>query len=312
MKKLVSKQTYIKIKQYLFLTFGVFLMAVAFYFFVIPSGIVVGGTTGISMVIYRYTQVLPISMLALILNGILLIAAFLFIGKKEFVRSLYGSILFPIFLAIFEIAIPSPTFRDTDLLLVALYAGGLIGIGFAIVIHNGGTTGGTDIIIQIVQKYTRLTIGTAVYVVESTVILLGVITSPNGIESGLITLLYAVAITFLSGKVSDSFLLGIEQKKALNIVTTKPQELKKAVFASFSRGMTEIPSIGGYSETSRTILVMVIHNSEYHFVKRIIQDTDPSAFVYVTPASEIQGEWSSPDEVILEDVQSTRTKKAKK
>ncbi len=310
--KIKLKKPSIKIlKQYLFLTVGVFIMAVAFYFFVIPSSIVVGGTTGLAMILFRFTTILPISIIALILNVILLIAARLFIGKKEFVRSIYGSLLFPVFLAFFELFIPAPIYRDTDLLLISLYAGMLIGIGFAIVIHHGGTTGGTDILIQIVQKYTKLTLGTAIYVVESSIIIFGALSTEGGISSGVINLLYAVVIVFISGKVSDSFLLGVESKKALNIVTSKSKELKKTIFASFSRGMTEIESVGGYTETEKKLLIMVIHNSEYHYVKRIIQDTDPNAFVYVTPASEIQGEWSSSEEVFLKDDSSKGIKKAR-
>ena len=140
------------LEQYLFLTLGVFIMAVAFYFFVIPSGIVTGGVTGIAMVINRYISQIPISVYVLILSVLFLLAALLFLGKREFFRSIYGSLLFPAILGILEITIPNPVFSPNDLLLVALYAGGLIGIGFAIVVHYGGTTGGTDIPIKIVKK----------------------------------------------------------------------------------------------------------------------------------------------------------------
>jgi uncharacterized membrane-anchored protein YitT (DUF2179 family) len=153
-------------------------------------------------------------------------------------------------------------------------------------------------------------LSTAIYLVDGGIILLGAFTEPKGLSEGFVSILYAIVIVFLSGKVSDSFLLGVESKKALNIITEKPKELKAAIFASFSRGMTEIKSQGGFTEHQKTMLIMVIHNSEYHFVKRIIQDTDPRAFVYVTPASEIQGEWSSKDEVFILNGQSSTTKKS--
>jgi len=309
MKEVKKHQTMKKIKQYLFLTLGVFIMSFAFHFFVIPSGIVIGGTTGLAMVVNRYLTNLPISFIALFFNVLFLISALLFIGKKEFIRSIYGSLLFPAFLALFELTIPIPQLGGNDLLLISLYSGGLIGIGFAIVIHNGGTTGGTDIGVQIVQKYTKLSIASAIYVVEASIIVLGAFTAPEGISAGFIAALYAIVIVFISGKVSDSFLLGVESKKALNIVTSVPKELKAAIFASFSRGMTEIPSQGGYTEHPKTILIMVIHNSEYHYVKKIIHDVDPKAFVYVTPASEIQGEWSAKDEVYLYNAKGQRIKK---
>lgn len=297
-----------KLEQYFFLTIGVFIMAFAFYFFVIPSGIVTGGVTGLSTVINRYLEKVPISLLALLFNIILLFFALIFLGKREFVRSIYGSFLFPVFLALFELTITNPTFGENDLLLVALYAGGLIGIGFAIVVHYGGTTGGTDILIKIMRKYTFLSLAVCVYVVDSTVIVIGALTYPAGLSEGFINALYAIVIVFLSGKVADSFLLGMQSKKAINIVTDHPKELKAAIFATFSRGMTEIQSQGGYTEHQKTLLIMVIQNSEYHYVRQIISDTDPKAFVFATPASEIHGEWSTKEEVFLNRDQSKSSK----
>ncbi|MDD3958453.1 MAG: YitT family protein [Candidatus Izemoplasmatales bacterium] len=288
------------LEQWFFLTLGVLIMAVAFYFFVIPSGIVVGGVTGIAMIISRYLSWLPISGYAFIFNMVFLVLCFIFLGKREFIRSIYGSMLFPLFILIFELTVPNPVFSPADMLLVALYAGGLIGIGFAIVIHYGGTTGGTDIPIKIVKKYTRLSLAMSVYLIDASIILVGALTSLGGIGSGFIEALYALVVVFLSGKVADSFLLGIEQKKAVHIITDQPKAIKRAVFERFSRGMTEIKSVGGYTETEKTLLIMVIQNSEYHFVRNLIVFADPKAFVFVTPASEIHGEWSSKAEVFID------------
>lgn len=296
----MNKTTFFqKLQQYFFIALGVFLMAVSYHFFVIPSGIVTGGVTGLSMVINRYIPSIPISILALFFNIILLFICLLFLGKREFIRSIFGSLLFPLFLAMFEYIVPNPTFAQNDLLLVSLYAGGLIGLGFAIVLHYGATTGGTDILIKMVTKYTILSLAVAVYIIDSSVILLGALTYPGDISVGLINSLYAIVIVFLSGKVADSFLLGLQSKKAINIITDHPKELKQAIYASFSRGITEIRSQGGFTETDKTLLIMVIQNSEYHFVKRIILETDPKAFVFATPASEIHGEWSSKEEVFV-------------
>lgn len=312
MKKKHNLSPKARFKQYLFLTLGVFIMAVAFYFFVIPSGIVVGGTTGIAMIIQRFIPIIPISVSAFVLNAILLFLALWLIGKKEFVRSLYGSLLFPAFLALFELVFPEIRYPEIDLLLLSLYSGGLIGLGFAIVIHYGGTTGGTDIAIQIVNKYTRFKLGTSIYIVESTIIVVGALTTPEGWSVGLVNMLYAIVIVFLSGKMSDAFLLGAQSKMALNIVTEKPEQLKSAIFASFSRGMTEIDSVGGYTKRPKALLVMVIYHREYHYVTRIIADTDPSAFVYVTPATEVQGEWSPTEEVYLQHDSSPKSQKTQK
>jgi len=200
---------------------------------------------------------------------------------------------------LFERTVPNPTFSPNDMLLVALYAGGLIGLGFAIVVRYGGTTGGTDIPIKILKKNTRLSLATSVYIIDGSVILIGALTSQNGIGTGFIDALYALVIVILSGKVSDTFLMGLEGRKAVNIVTSKPKEIKEAVFARFSRGMTEMKVQGGYTQSDKSMLVMVIQNSEYIFIRNIVTTTDPEAFVYVTPASEINGFWSPEEEVYI-------------
>lgn len=282
-----------KIEQFVFLTVGVFIMAFAFYFFIIPASIVTGGVMGLAMVVHRVTEIIPLSVLTLIFNVICLLLALLLLGRKEFVRSIYGSLMFPFFFALLEIFVPVVSFGSSDLLLVSLYAGGLIGVGFAIVIHYGGTTGGTDILIKIFKKYTSFSLATCIYIVDGTIIVIGALTNPDGLSDGFVIALYAIVVVFLSGKVADTFLLGFQSKKALNIITDNPKELKKAIFATFGRGMTEIKSLGAYTEEEKTLLIMVIQNSEYHYIRGVITSTDPKAFVYATPASEIHGQWTT-------------------
>ncbi len=302
-----------KIEQFVFLTVGVFIMAFAFYFFIIPASIVTGGVMGLAMVVHRVTEIIPLSVLTLIFNVICLLLAMLLLGKKEFVRSIYGSLMFPFFFAILETSVPIVSFGSSDLLLVSLYAGGLIGVGFAIVIHYGGTTGGTDILIKIFKKYTSFSLATCVYIVDGTIIVIGALTNPGGLSDGFVIALYAIVVVFLSGKVADTFLLGFQSKKALNIITDNPKELKKAIFATFGRGMTEIKSLGAYTEKEKTLLIMVIQNSEYHYIRGVITSTDPKAFVYATPASEIYGQWTTEKHEVYKNHDKNHiTKKGKK
>jgi uncharacterized membrane-anchored protein YitT (DUF2179 family) len=295
-----------KFETFFFLTLGVFLMACAYYFFVIPSGLVTGGATGLALIMTRYLPGVPIFVFSLSFNVIFLLLGLLFLGKKEFTRTIYGSLLFPLFLAFFELLSPDLAFAETDLLLITLYAGGLAGMGFGIVCKYGGTTGGTDIAIKIVKKYTKLSFAMSIYAVEATIIILGALTFPAGINEGIVTALYAIVVVFITGKVSDSFLIGSQSKKAVNIITDRPKELKAVLFSTLRRGVTEIQSQGGFTENKKTILIMVIQNTEYHLVMQIIAANDPKAFVYVTPASEIQGAWSSKEEVLLKRGESPK------
>ncbi|MDD4596134.1 MAG: YitT family protein [Candidatus Izemoplasmatales bacterium] len=228
-----------------------------------------------------------------------LLLGLLFLGKKEFYRTIYGSLLFPGFLALFEILFSDLMFAESDLLLITLYAGGLAGMGFGIVCKYGGSTGGTDIAIKIVKKYSKFSLQVSVYLVEATIIIAGALTFPTGINQGIITALYAIVVVMITGKVSDYFLVGSQSKKAVNIITDHPKELKDVLFSTLRRGVTEIQSQGGFTEHKKTILITVILNTEYHRVMQIISANDPKAFVYVTPASEIRGEWSSKEEVLV-------------
>lgn len=286
-----------KIELYFMLSLGVFVMAMGYYFFIIPSGLVTGGATGIAIILTRYFPNVPVSVFSLILNVIIMTFGFFLLGKQEFVRSAIGSLEFPLFLGFFELVVKPPQFGLNDIILMALYGGGLIGLGFGIVMKYGGSTGGSDIIIRIVQKYTPLTLAQSLYIVESSIVLAGAITHPEGFSSGVIAALYAILVIFVSGKVADMIVLGAQQKKAVHIVTDQPKAIKTAIFNSLNRGMTEIPSLGGYTEAKKTVLIMVIQNSEYHIVRNLIQSIDAKAFVYVTPASEIHGEWTPKEEV---------------
>lgn len=288
-----------KFETILNLTLGVFLMACGYYFFVIPSGLVTGGSTGLSIIMTRYFD-LPVSVFSMTFNTMFLILGWIFLGKKALFKTLYGSLLFPALLAVLEVIFPDPAFADRDLLLVTLFAGGLAGLGFGIVTKYGGSTGGTDIAIQIVRKYSRMNIAMCVYCVETPIIIAGALTFPGGPAQGVIMALYAIVVILISGKVSDSYLIGSQSKKAVNIITEHPKEIKAVLFASLRRGVTEIQTTGGFTGNPKTLLIMVILNTEYHLVTQIIAQTDPKAFVYVTPASEIRGEWSSKEEVYLQ------------
>lgn len=287
-----------KAEHYFALTLGVFIMAVAYYFFIIPSGLVTGGATGIAIILHRFFADIPISIFSLGLNFIIMIAGALLLGKAEFGKSVIGSLMFPVFLAIFELVIDPPQFVASDLFLVTIYAGGLVGLGFGLVCRYGGTTGGSDIIIRIVQRHTKLSLSVSLYIVESTIIVFGAITHPEGFNAGFVAALYAIVVIFITGKVGDLILIGGQSKQAVNIITEKPKEIKAALYQRILRGVTEIEGLGGFTEHRKTMLITVIHNNEYHIVRRTIEEIDPKAFVFVTPASEIHGEWTAKDAAI--------------
>lgn len=290
MSSLHKKVRQIKnVERYSMISLGIVLMVAGFYFFLIPADLVAGGVTGLGLVINKITG-LSISIFVLIMNVILLFLGLILLGKKIFLRSIYGSLLFPAVLFIFEEFVPLLDIQD-DFVIATIFGGALLGLGFGNVIKYGGTSGGTDIPVKIISKKFKVPLSYGIYLIDGIIIILGVIVfyQDYGIESGL----YAILTLFISGKIADIVVLGNSSKKAVQIITTKKEEIKEAIYDSIFRGVTELEIKGGYSGDSKTMLVTVITTNEYYSIRNIIAKIDPEAFVYVTPATEIQGDFTS-------------------
>ena len=275
------------LERYFMISVGIILMVAAFYFFLIPADLVAGGVTGLGLVVNKFTG-LPISAFVLALNMVLLFLGLFFLGKKVFLRSIYGSLLFPAVLWLFETFAPLLD-MENDFVIATIFGGALLGLGFGYVIKYGGTSGGTDIPIKILNKRLKLPLSVSIYFVDGTIILLGVISYFS--DYGLVSGLYAVLTMFISGKIADVVILGNSSKKAVQIITNKKEEMKAAIYESVYRGVTELDIKGGYSEEPKTMLVTVITKGEYYAIRNLIANIDPNAFVYVTPATEIQGDF---------------------
>jgi uncharacterized membrane-anchored protein YitT (DUF2179 family) len=263
-------------------------MSLGFYYFIIPADLVVGGVTGLGLVLSVTFDGFPISAFVLILNIILLVIGLLFLGKKIFFRSIYGSLLFPLVLFLMETFLPLIDIKD-DLVLAVTFGGVLLGVGFGLVIKYGGTSGGTDIPIKILNKKFKMPISLAIYAIDGIIILLGVLVFYN--EHGINAGLYALITMFISGKVADMVIVGSNSKKAVQIITDYPSEIKEAIYEFVSRGVTEVKIKGGFSKEDKIMLVTVITKQEYYFIRNIIARIDENAFVYVTPATEIHGDF---------------------
>jgi len=276
-----------KIEQYLMISIGIILMACGFYFFLIPLHLVAGGVTGLGIVL-KYLFDIEIAIFVFILNFFLLILGLVVLGKKIFIKSIYGSILFPIVLFLLERYVPLLDFNN-DLVIGTVFGGALVGIGFGLMLKYGGTSGGTDIPVKILNKKFDVPISTAVYLFDGIVVTIGIIVFFQ--VDGLVTGLYALIAIAISGKLADIVVIGGNTKKAMQIITKCPDEIKEAIYNSVSRGVTVMNIKGGYTNQDKTMLVTVITKQEYYVIRNIIARIDEDAFVYVTPASEIHGDF---------------------
>ncbi|AIO18791.1 hypothetical protein KQ51_00911 [Candidatus Izimaplasma bacterium HR1] len=276
-----------KPEQYIMISLGIVLMVSGFYFFLIPAEIVAGGVTGLGLVLNTLFD-FPIAITVLIFNMFLLILGLVILGKKIFFRSIYGSLLFPAVLYLFERFVPLFDLQN-DLFISVIFGGTLLGIGFGVVLKYGGTSGGTDIPVKILNKKFNIPVSFSIYLIDGIIVALGIVAffDTNGILGGL----YALISIYISGRVADVVIVGSNSKKAMQIITDFPEEIKNAIYSAITRGVTEVSIKGGYTKDKKTMLVTVITRQEYYIIRNIIAKIDENAFVYVTPATEIHGDF---------------------
>ncbi len=279
------------LERYAYITLGVFIMVAGIYYFIYPPGYVIGGVSGVG-ILFGEIIGLRVSYVVAILNVILLLMGWFFLGFKSFTRSIYGSIMFPVFLFLLETFSPFLPIPD-DPLLYVIFGGAILGIGFGMVIKYGGTSGGTDIPIKILHRIAKLPLSVSIYIVDGAIVLSGVIVFFNDPNRGIAMGLYAILLMAISGKVADVVVAGASTLKAVHIITSMPDTIKQKIYESVERGVSLVPAKGGYHQENKTMLITVITRDEYYIIRRIIAQTDPEAFVFASPATEIHGDFTT-------------------
>ncbi len=276
------------IQRYFFITAGITLMVMGFYYFIMPAAMVIGGVSGVGVLFSELFDI-RVSYVVFVLNVLLLGLGWLMLGRKSFIRSIYGSLLFPGILFLFETF--SPTLEmPHDFLLFVTFGGFFLGLGFGIVIRFGGTSGGTDIPIKILHRLLDLPLSLSIYLVDGLIIFSGIVVFYS--EAGVSLGLYAILTTVIAGKVSDVMVAGSNTLKAVHIITDHPEQIKQLIYETVERGVSVVPIEGGYTEVKKHMLVSVITKDEYYALKNIVAKEDPKAFVFASPATEIQGDFT--------------------
>lgn len=279
LKKVYKKS---RIKRYVGLVAGILLISVAFNLFLLPNNIVFGGVSGISIITKRLFGWNP-SLVIMIGSLFLLVVSFLVLGKKQTMGSVLGSILFPIFVQITANIGQIIHFDNLEMLLCAVFGGILYGAGAGLVFKSGFTTGGTDIINQIISKYAKISMGNAMLMSDGIIVLSGVTVF------GVNKLMYAIIVVYLIGIMTDKVLLGISDSKAFYIVTEKEEEIKDYILNQLGHGITVFNAKGGYSMENRQVLLCVVPTNEYFRLKEGIHTIDEKAFFVITDAYEVFG-----------------------
>ena len=286
-----------KLKNILAIILGAGIFSFGIYFLVIPFHFYEGGVTGITLITY-YLFKIPVSLMNLLINIPLFVLAWKLLGKKSLYLSLIGTFSVSAWMAIFE-AIPIShhyhrfifqAFKG-DILLACIASGVMLGLGLGIIFNAGGTTGGTDILARIFNKYTSLSMGKLMLIVDALVLLTVVIVFKD-VRTAMYTLFFILIDTMVIDLIGEGGFAG----KGFLIITAKPEEIAQKVTKDLDRGVTFIRGMGYYSRKDLNIIYCVVSRNEMKQMKDIISKIDPFAFITITEAHEILGEGFTLDE----------------
>ena len=271
-----------KLKRYFELVIGILLIAIAFNLFLLPNELVFGGVSGLSIIVSKFITI-DASTFIMIASLLLLVVSFLVLGKNDTKASIVGSILFPIFVNI-TANIGEYIKLDTgNVLLSAVFGGIIYGFGAGLVFKAGFTTGGTDIINQILSKYLHMSMGNAMLISDGLIVVLG------GFFFGATKLMYALIVIYIIGLMTDKVLLGISNSKAFYIITNEDEKIRDYLLNELHHGVTIFSVKGGYTHKKDEVILCVVPTHEYYRVKEGIHEIDSEAFFVVCDAYEVSG-----------------------
>lgn len=270
-----------KIKEYLLTTLGIALTAIALEYFFFPCDIAAGGVSGIGLVINKLLG-LDTSIVVLVLNIILFILAFLVLGKSFGAKSIYATIMLSVFMWIIE-RFFTPGILTENMFLASFFGSIILGMGAAIVFHQGASTGGTSIIASIISKFTPIGIGISVLLTDSFVCILAI--SVFGVDKGL----FGFFSVILIGLVIDKFIDGFNTCKQVFIITSKEKVIVNHIIKNIDRGCTVLNGNGGYTGSDVKIIYTVLNTKQFIALKKYVKEIDPDAFVTVNESTEVVG-----------------------
>lgn len=272
------------IKKFILINTGILIMAIGLYFFLIPANLAVGGVTGLAMVINKVFPIIPIGIVMTLANIILFTLGFLIIGKEFGGYTIYSSFLLSGAIYILEIIIPINGAIIDDLLINLIYGIIIQGIGMGIIFYQNSSTGGTDVVAKIINKFLHLDIGKALLLADF------VITIFAGLTFGPKLGLYALLGVIANAYVIDNVIAGFNKKMNIMIISNKNKEINKYIIKNIKRGTTLYSADGGYSRRNKIIINTVVNRKEYIKIKGYVKDIDPDAFITVGFVHEVLGE----------------------
>lgn len=273
-------------KKSLIVIIGSTMMALGMNFFFEPMNMVTGGVSGLAIILKDLTKQLtpggiPVWMTNLVINIFLFAGSYKVLGKRFLRNTILGTLVFTACLYV----VPVMDLTGGDKLLASIFGGALNGAGLGLIFSSGCSSGGTDLLGAILQRYVRhYSVAQTLMVVDGLIVFLG------ALVFGIDVTLYAIISVFISSKIMDYVLSGVNFAKLALIITENSREISEGILYEMSRGVTELPALGGYSRKGKEVLLCAVDKKELAVLMDIVDKKDPDAFIIVTDAREIFGE----------------------
>ena len=269
------------IKETLILTIAVAIIAAAVYFFLAPSHTSVSSISGLGIVLSNFVP-LPLSAITMILNVVLLIIGFLTCGREFGAKTVYTSIMLPLFLGLFEIIFPNfesmTGSQELDVLCYIL----VVSIGLSILFNRNASSGGLDIVAKIMNKYLHMELGRAMSLSGMCVALSAALVYDKK------TVVLSILGTYFNGIILDHFIFDHNRKRRVCIITEKEEELRQFIIQELHSGATIYEAIGAYNFEKHNEIITIVDNSEYQKLINFINREDPKAFITIYNVSNMQ------------------------
>ena len=260
---------------------GLLLVAIAFNVFILPNNIVYG-VSGLGVIAAHLWKIDP-SVIIMVFNIFLMVLSFVLLGKEKTTNSVIGSLLYPVMVKLTE---TMPKYMDVtgaEPLMLILFGAVINGFGLGLIFKAGFTTGGSDIINQVVAKYGKMSIGKSMIFTDGLIVCLSLF------AFGWVSLMYSLLSLYIISVLTDEVILGISQSKAFYIITDHESEIKKFILQHLSHGVTVLDGRGGYTGNHQKVIMCIIPTKEYFIAKEGIHQIDKDAFFVVTDAYEVSG-----------------------
>lgn len=261
---------------------GNILYALSVKVFLLPTGLITGGTTGLAMVVEPLTG-LPVSAFVLVFNVLMLLLGWWLLGRAFALTTVVSSLLYPAFLEMFNLLLGDFVLTE-ELLLNTIFFGLGIGISLGMIIRAGASTGGLEIPMLVMQKYLRIPVSVTMYAMDFCILLLQLLFGAS-VEA----VLYGIVLAIIYTVMLDKMLLLGASRTEVKIISSRAQDISAAILSRVDRGVTLLHGEGGYTHAPAEIVLSVISSRELVKLQRLVQEIDPQCFMIVSKVTEVHG-----------------------